>query len=104
MKKIDEKKLRIDPESIKGKIENFIKKKVVEAKATGIVIGLSGGIDSTTVASLCKSALGADRVFGLIIPTKNTRNEDIHNAKDIANELNIDTKTINISGLEEHFE
>ncbi len=104
MKKIDEKKLRIDPESIKGKIENFIKKKVVEAKATGIVIGLSGGIDSTIVASLCKSALGADRVLGLIIPTKNTRNEDIHNAKDIANELNIDTKTINISGLEEHFE
>lgn len=104
MKKIDKRKLKIDPESIKVKIENFIRKKVEEAKATGIVIGLSGGIDSTTVASLCKSALGADRVLGLIIPSKNTTDEDIRDAKNFANQLNIDTKSINISGLEEQFE
>jgi len=104
LKKIDKRKLKIDPESIKVKIENFIRKKVEEAKATGIVIGLSGGIDSTTVASLCKSALGADRVLGLIIPSKNTTDEDIRDAKNFANQLNIDTKSINISGLEEQFE
>jgi NAD+ synthase len=104
LKKIDKRKLKIDPESIKVKIENFIRKKVKEAKATGIVIGLSGGIDSTIVASLCKSALGKDRVLGLIIPSKNTTDEDIQDAKDIANQLNIDTKTIKISGLEEQFE
>ena len=104
MKKIDKIILRIDPESIKSKIENFIKKKVEEAKATGIVIGLSGGIDSTTVASLCKSALGADRVLGLTMPSKNTKDEDIQDAKDLANQLNINTKTINIADLEEQFE
>ncbi|MCW4032994.1 MAG: NAD+ synthase [Candidatus Bathyarchaeota archaeon] len=104
MKKIDERILRIDPESINDKIENFIKKKVEEAKATGIVIGLSGGIDSTTVVSLCKSALGADRILGLIMPSKNTKDEDIQDAKDLANQLNIDTTTINIADLEEQFE
>ena len=103
MKKIDERILRIDPESIKDKIESFIKKKVEEAKATGVVIGLSGGIDSSTVASLCKSALGADRVLGLIIPSKNTNGEDIQDAKNLANQLNIDTKTIDIADLGEQF-
>jgi NAD+ synthase len=104
LKKIDERILRIDPESINDKIENFIKKKVEEAKATGIVIGLSGGIDSTTVVSLCKSALGANRILGLIMPSKNTKDEDIQDAKDLANKLNIDTTTINIADLEEQFE
>jgi NAD+ synthase len=103
LKKIDERILRIDPESINDKIENFIKKKVEEAKATGIVIGLSGGIDSTTVVSLCKSALGANRILGLIMPSKNTKDEDIQDAKDLANKLNIDTTTINIADLEEQF-
>lgn len=40
-----------------NKIENFISRKVEEAGANGVVLGLSGGIDSSVVAYLSKKHL-----------------------------------------------
>ncbi|WP_456472491.1 NAD+ synthase [Methanocaldococcus sp.] len=71
------------------KILNFIKKVVDEAKANGVVVGLSGGIDSSTTAFLCVKALGKDRVLGLIMPERDTKKEDIEHAKKVAEMLGI---------------
>ena len=48
-------------------IEKFIQTRVEEAGADGVVIGLSGGIDSATTLSLAASALGNEKVMGLIL-------------------------------------
>ena len=53
--------------SLADEISQWIKTKVEEAKAKGVVVGLSGGLDSSVVAALVKKALG-DNVLGLIMP------------------------------------
>ena len=76
-------------EEIVNKITKFIKEKVEEAKANGVVVGLSGGIDSSVTAYLCVKALGKDKVLGLIMPEKNTNPKDIEHAKMVAENLGI---------------
>ncbi|XRO74634.1 NAD+ synthase [Methanocaldococcus sp. 28A] len=76
-------------EEIVKKITNFIKEKVEEAKANGVVVGLSGGIDSSVTAYLCVKALGKDKVLGIIMPEKNTNPRDVEHAKMVAERLGI---------------
>ena len=52
------------------KIERFIGDSVKRFKKNGVILGLSGGIDSSVLAFLLKRTLGKDRVFGLIMPEK----------------------------------
>lgn len=49
-------------------ISNWIKEKIEKADKKGAVLGLSGGLDSTITAFLCKKALGSNKVLGLIMP------------------------------------
>ncbi len=76
-------------------IEKFIQTRVGEADADGVVIGLSGGIDSATTLSLAVSALGNEKVTGLILPFVQT--ESVSLAFDHAESLKIRTKKIDIS-------
>lgn len=54
------------------KIQDFISEKVSESGSDGVVIGLSGGIDSSTVACLAVNALGPERVLGILMPSATT--------------------------------
>ena len=58
------------------------------------VVGISGGKDSTVVAALCKEALGADRVVGVLMP--NGIQSDIDDAKAVVEHLGIPYMTVNI--------
>ena len=58
------------------------------------VVGISGGKDSTIVAALCKEALGADRVVGVLMP--NGIQADIDDAKAVVEHLGIPHMTVNI--------
>ncbi len=69
------------------KLVKWIKRQVDEAGATGIVIGLSGGIDSSVVACLCVKALGANNVLGLMMPAD-------PEAVELADNLGIETVSI----------
>ena len=100
MSGLDEDLLRTDPKLVRKKIENFIKKKIKEADSDGVVIGLSGGIDSSTVASLCTTALGAKNVLGLIMRSKSTKTEDIEDAKKLAEKLQMKSEIINMAQFE----
>jgi len=57
-------------------IVEFIKEEVGKARAKGVVLGISGGIDSALVGKLCVMALGDDNVQGLFMPADKDVNSD----------------------------
>lgn len=59
-----------------------------------VIIGISGGKDSTIVAALCVEALGADRVIGVLMP--NGTQSDIQDSYKVCNYLGIDPVVFNI--------
>ena len=63
-------------EKTKNDIIQFIQKKVKDSNSEGIIVGLSGGIDSTLVAYLACEALGSDNVLGIIMPSTTTPTDD----------------------------
>ncbi len=90
----------MDWERVVEEICKFIKEYVDKSNANGVIIGLSGGIDSSTVAFLCKRALGEKKVLGLIMPEKGvTREEDVEDALSIADILGIEFKIIEINEI-----
>jgi NAD+ synthase len=93
----------MDPASVAKKVEGFLSKKVKEAGANGAVVGLSGGLDSSVVATLCARALGPGRVLGLTIPSSITDPGDVEDAKSLAEGLGISTKTIPLESILEAF-
>jgi len=65
--------LKIDPEVVAGRLEVFIRDRLKNFfHRRGIVIGLSGGIDSAVAGSLAVRAIGKERVFGLLLPERDS--------------------------------
>jgi len=79
------------------KISNWIKHQVEQAGTEGVVIGLSGGIDSAVVAALSKRALH-DKVLGLILPC-HSQKEDAEDANLVASHLQLETITFDLSSI-----
>ena len=69
----------------------------------GVVLGLSGGIDSALVAAMAVDALGADRVHCIMLPYRYTSDESIADAAGCANALGVRYDTIAISEPVEGF-
>jgi NAD+ synthase len=65
----------------------------------GVVIGLSGGIDSSVVAALCVKALGADRVFGLLMPERECSPESLDLGRLLADSLGVRAATEDITSI-----
>ena len=84
-------------------IEEFIADTVEAAGAEGAVIGLSGGIDSTTVAHLAVEALGPDRVRGLSMPSDVNPEADETDAERVAESLDIEYDVIDVAPIVEAF-
>lgn len=57
----------------------------------GVVVGLSGGIDSSVVAALCARALGKDKVLGLFMPEHHSSGDSLRLGRVVAAQLGIDT-------------
>lgn len=53
---------------LKNQCEKWLLERLDEAGAGGVVLGLSGGIDSSVLAALAREALGRDKVLGVIMP------------------------------------
>lgn len=71
--------------------------------APGVLIGLSGGIDSAVVAALAVRALGPTRVIGVRMPSKYSSKHSLTDAEALAKNLGIELKTIKIEPLVESF-
>jgi len=79
-------------------IQNWFSDKGQE---TGVVIGMSGGKDSTIVAALCAEALGKDKVIGVALPAEN---QSINEADEICAYFGIRYMCVPIGGIESAFQ
>lgn len=96
--------LRIDCERTEYEILEFVRRILREANAKGVVVGLSGGIDSSVTATLCAKAVGPEKVLGLFMPDPEiTPISDIEDAKNLALELGIKTYNMPIDVIVKTF-
>ncbi|OGO07059.1 MAG: NAD(+) synthase, partial [Chloroflexi bacterium RBG_13_56_8b] len=82
--------------SIAEKLSLWIEERVAAAGSKGVVLGLSGGMDSSVVAVLCQRAFPR-KMLGVIMPCY-SHNQDIEHAQALAQKFSIPTKTIVLDG------
>ncbi|MFP8957799.1 NAD+ synthase [Natrialbaceae archaeon A-CW3] len=90
-------------EARRDHITDFIRDQVEAAGVDGAVLGLSGGIDSTTVASLAVEALGAHAVHGLVLPARVSSEENMSDAERVARDLEIGYDVIEVEPVVDAF-
>ncbi|MCX6664525.1 MAG: NAD+ synthase [Euryarchaeota archaeon] len=84
-------------------IKDFIKTYVSNSGCTGVVIGLSGGVDSATVAVLCKETLGKEKTHCLFLPDETTPADDRNHQKTLTETFDINCEHIDITPLIHQF-
>lgn len=84
---------------MKNKIESFIKTTIDKYSFDGAVIGISGGIDSAVVGSLLVETLGKERVFGLLLPERDSASDTLEDSRFVCSFLGINYKLKPISKL-----
>ncbi len=84
-----------------SRISEWIRERVKDAGAKGVVMGMSGGLDSSVTAVLCKKAF-PDTSLGLIMPCFSSK-EDVEHAKIVAKKFGIETKEKDISDIFKFF-
>jgi NAD+ synthase len=89
--------MKIEPEKLSLSLENFIREYAEKLEREGVILGLSGGLDSAVVAALCKRALGPKKILALIMPEKDSKKEHIKDALNFAQELGIEAKLVDIT-------
>ena len=92
-----------DYAKVSKKIESFISSYISAGRASGVVIGLSGGLDSSVTLKLAANALGSKRVFGLMLPGESTPQQDANDAVALARDLNVKYSLVNIASLVSKF-
>jgi NAD+ synthase len=96
--------LELDLAEVEKRIRRFIKEYVENAEAEGIVLGMSGGIDSGTLAAISSLSIGGDKVIGLMLPERETYNsKDINDAKVVAEKFGLKTTVCEITPTLEGF-
>ena len=89
---------QLDYTNLSLEIQNWIKNYISSANANGVIVGLSGGIDSAVTASLCVNALGIDRVLALCLPCESIL-QDIEDANLVADYLRLKLEVIDLSSV-----
>jgi len=79
------------------RIPDWIKQKAGEAQAKGVVLGLSGGVDSAVVSILCKQAFPKN-TLALILPCHSSK-EDVQHAQEFAQKFDIQIKEVDLTSV-----
>ncbi len=89
--------LKINAKKVKQRLIRFIRNQTKKTGFNRVLVGLSGGLDSSLVAYLCSEALGKDGVFALILPYRTTSSQTLNQAKLIARKYQVKTRFVDIS-------
>ena len=84
-------------EAIAGRVEASIREHAERMRRRGVAVGLSGGVDSSVVATLCARAVGPQKVHGLILREKRGNPDAERYARVVAGHLGIRTEVTDIS-------
>ena len=90
---------KINPKEVCDEIESFIREYFKQSNKRGIVVPISGGLDSSVVIALCVRAIGKEKVIGLFLPEFLGNPEANTYGELIAKHLDVQTKRINISPI-----
>jgi len=92
--------LSIDAAAVSASIENEIRDIVLQRlNRKGVIVAISGGIDSSVVAALCLKALGSARVLGLMLPEADSSPDSLHFANLLAQSLGLRTQVEDIAAI-----
>jgi NAD+ synthase len=89
----------LDVDRVSREISGFIESSLIESNTKGLVIGLSGGLDSSTTVQLCSRVVNTNKIMGLIMPSQSTSKADVDDAINLAQEIGIKHKIIQIDSL-----
>jgi NAD+ synthase len=97
-------------EQVRGRLElnaplaeavltSFVRDAVETSGTQGVVVGLSGGVDSSLSAALAVRALGPERVHGFLLPYRTSSPESERDARAVAEHLGIPHRMIDVSPM-----
>jgi NAD+ synthase len=86
-----------------GQVEQMIRYAYWTSGCRGIVVGLSGGVDSAVAAAFCCRAIGGEKVLGLSLPSAVTRQSDIEDAAMLCKTWGMEHRIIRIEPMLDGF-
>ncbi len=93
----------VEPAAAAAGCEEFLRAVVTQSGLGGVVVGLSGGIDSAVSMALAVRALGADRVHAIRMPYRTSSQASLDDAEAVARSLGVVAETFEISNLVDAF-
>lgn len=92
--------LKLDPEKETRKIVEQIRSILAkQLKRRGLIVALSGGIDSSVTVGLAVKAIGPERVFALLMPERHSSDDTLAISTSVADAFQVDRAHENISGI-----
>jgi NAD+ synthase len=91
----------MDNKELADKLVEWIREKVTSAGSRGVVLGMSGGVDSAVLAVLCRRAFPGN-MLGVIMPCYSCAEDEAH-ARDVATRFSIPTETVVIDPIYDAF-
>jgi len=92
--------LKLDLPSVENRIKRFVKDYVEKCGAEGVVLGVSGGLDSSATAALASLSLGGHKLLGIAMPEEETYDvTDIQHAKLLAKKFGFNLQIVDISSI-----
>jgi len=89
-----------EPKETVERIQRFLRDYLDKCDISKLVLGMSGGLDSSVTAALCAEAAGGKNVLGVYMPENETRKDSAsEDANAIANTFHINLRTIDITNI-----
>jgi NAD+ synthase len=82
-----------------GQVEQIVRYMYWSSGCTGIVVGMSGGVDSAVAATFCCRAIGGERVLGLSLPTSVSDPADIQDAAILCDQIGMKHRVVSIEPM-----
>jgi NAD+ synthase len=90
--------LAIDPTAEAARIATWLRESLrSRLRRRGLVLGISGGVDSAVCAALCVEAVGPGKVFGLLMPERDSSGDSERRGRAVADQLGIEYRVEDIT-------